>query len=407
MPIYGGKQRSGGVHYELRAVDNLERQDESPRYRIFSTTPNEYGRIWVGNDERDKFRAAAVDSLILRGGQWLERPAPGARELQGYSLPELARECLRKSGQQISGDIFEIVTRAIETPDLPAILSATANKFLFIGYDMAEETWQTWCGTGSIPDFKNATINRLSETDDLVVIPEGKPYAYGQVSDLKETTAILTYGLMFAITRQAIINDDLSALTQIPQKHGEAAARKVGDLAYSVLTTNAAMGDGLALFIAAHGNMVTGLPNTVAILAAAITLMKKQKDIGGKQRLNIRPQYFIAPVALEGVMEQFFNSGQVGGATATDAGRAMLGNPYAGSVFTRAYDARLDDTSAVQWYMAGPKGRTVNVYFLNGVETPYLEMKLGWSVDGIEYKVRLDAVAKAVDWRGLVYSSGA
>jgi hypothetical protein len=30
-----------------------------------------------------------------------------------------------------------------------------------------------------------------------------------------------------------------------------------------------------------------------------------------------------------------------------------------------------------------------------------MEMRQGWSVDGVEYKVRIDAVAKAVDWKAL------
>jgi peptidoglycan hydrolase-like amidase len=82
-------------------------------------------------------------------------------------------------------------------------------------------------------------------------------------------------------------------------------------------------------------------------------------------------------------------------------------NPYAGSYFTRVYKARLDDSSITAYYFAGPKGKTVNVFFLNGVQRPYLEVQEGWKVDGVEYKVRIDCGAKAVDWRGLVKNPGA
>jgi len=47
------------------------------------------------------------------------------------------------------------------------------------------------------------------------------------------------------------------------------------------------------------------------------------------------------------------------------------------------------------------------VFFLNGVQTPYLEQQQSWNADGVEFKVRIDAGAKAMDWRGLYLNYGA
>lgn len=362
------------------------------------------GQIEMGADERDKFRSAAEDSLIIRCGSLkLEKPAAGARDLAGFSLRELARESLRLSGQSVSGNPLEMVGRALTTSDLPSILAATANKFLFEGYSTADETWNVWCGTGSATDFKSNTINRASETDDLDQILEDGEYKYGSMSDAKETYKLATYGKLFAISRQTIINDDLGALTDIPMKHGEAWTRKIGDIAYAVLTANAAMGDGTALFHANHGNLGTAGVVSETTVAEAIKLMKLQKDIGGKRRLNIRPQFFIAPVTKEGASEIFFNSAVFAGADTA----ATRTNPYAGSRFTRVYEARLDDSSTTAFYLAGAKGKTVTVFFLNGQQGPYLETKQGWNIDGVEFKVRGDAAAKAVDWKALVKNAGA
>ena len=55
----------------------------------------------VTEDESDKFRAAAVDAMVMRTGQAVEKPAPGATDMRGMSLLELARECLARSGQNI------------------------------------------------------------------------------------------------------------------------------------------------------------------------------------------------------------------------------------------------------------------------------------------------------------------
>ena len=42
---------------------------------------------------------------------------------------------------------------------------------------------------------------------------------------------------------------------------------------------------------------------------------------------------------------------------------------------------------------------TVEVAYLDGNETPTLEQQAGWSVDGMEWKVRMEAGVKALDWK--------
>lgn len=358
--------------------------------------------IEVGKDEKIKFREAAIDSIHIRSGGVLEKPADGAEDLAGYSLVELARESMRKAGKVISGRPLDLVGRAMTTSDFPYILADSANKSLFEGYDTAEETWPTWCATGSVSDFKAHTLNRAGEFADLDEIPEHGEYKYGERAEAKETYQVVTYGKLFAITRQTIINDDLNALVDVPRGHGESSARKVGDLPYAILTANAAMGDGTTLFHADHGNIGTGGVVSITTISEGIKLMKLQKDLSSLRRLNIRPRFCIAPVAIEGTVEQFFISDFEG----TQA-KPNLKNPYAGSYFTRVYEARLDDTSAAVFYLAGQKGKTVKVFFLNGVQKPYMETRQGWTVDGVEYKVRIDAVAKAVDWRALLRNAGA
>ncbi len=359
-------------------------------------------RVSVGTDERDKFRLAAHDSICLRAGMVLAQPADGATDLRGYSLREIARRSLELANQPTGGDVMEMLGRSMTTGDFANILSNVANKSLFAGYESAGESWDQWCDVGSVTDFKLNTLTSISEHSDLDQITEEQSYAYGKMSDDKETYQIATYGKLFAVTRQTIINDDLSALTDIPMKHGEAAARKVGDIAVAVLTANAAMRDGVALFHADHGNLGTSGAISEVTIPEGIKLMKLQKDLLGKRRLNIRPEFIIAPVTAEGNSEVFFGSTQF----AADNKAATRVNPYSGSRFTRVYEARLDDSSTSVWYMLGPKGKTIKVFFLNGQQSPYMETRQGWTVDGVEYKVRIDAGAKALDWKALLKNAG-
>jgi hypothetical protein len=121
------------------------------------------------------------------------------------------------------------------------------------------------------------------------------------------------------------------------------------------------------------------------------------------QNLNIPLNYIIGPKAIEGKAEVFFGSTHF--ATTNEA--ATRSNPYAGTKFTRVYEPRLDAASATCWYGAGPKGKTIKVFFLNGVQVPYLESRQGFTVDGVEFKVRIDAGAKAMDWKALASNDGA
>ena len=366
-----------------------------------ATQTDQHRSVEMGADERDKFRSAAEDSLLIRSGNAPEKSAVGASDLAGFSMRELAREALRISGRSTGGDAREMVGRALTTSDFPLILANIANKSLFAGYAAAAETWQQWCGVGSVSDFKTNTIVRAGETADLDQIREDDEYKYGSRTEAQEQFNIATYGKLFAISRQTIINDDLSALTDIPASHGEAAGRKIGDLAYAVLTANAAMGDGTALFHANHGNLGTNGVIGSTTFAEAFKLMLLQKDIGGKRRLNIKPQFLIIPPSLSFAAETFIKT-QLIGTQATP----NQPNIYAGTVQIVS-EARLYDDSATSWYLAGDKGKTVNLFFLNGSQAPFMETKQGWDVDGVEYKVRIDAGAKAVDWKSLLKNAGA
>lgn len=364
--------------------------------------------IQVIADQGDKFRAAGVDAMILRSSLRnsfdLNKPAPGAETLRGFSLVEMAREALRVNGKRIDGSVSEMVGRAMVTDDFNYLLANVANKSLNIGWDTAEETWSTCFASGTVNDFKQNSRPRLSEFDDLDEIKEGGEYKYGSVNDDQEVYQLAKYGKLFMITREAIINDDLDSLTAIPSAMGESAARKVGDVAWAVFTANANMGDGNPLFDTAnHGNLASsGGALSITTLGAAETAMGLQKDQRGLRRLGIRPNFFIAPLTIKTNAEVFFQSQMIG----TQA-QPNQNNIYAGNYFTRVYEPRLDDDSTTAWYLAAMKGKTVTVFFLNGAERPYMEEKMGFNVDGAEYKVRMEATAKALDWRGVYKNPGA
>lgn len=365
---------------------------------------NKVVSVTMGEAESDKFRAAAQDAVLMAAGIPVADAAPGAQELRGYSMVEMARESLRReSGSTVNfGDNMELARAAINsTSTFPAIMSNLANKSVMVGFNEAETTYQIWAGKGSNRDFKEAARVALSEAGTLELVPEGGQFKQDSFGEASARTKVATYGKLFSLTRQAIINDDLGLFSKIATKYGSAAKRLVNKMVYAQLTGNVKMQDNVALFDSKHGNVAgTGEALSVKAIAKAITAMRRQKGITGEATLNITPKYLVVPPELEVTAYQIVNS-----TAAVDGVNSGVVNPYKGRFIVVA-DAELTDPDA--WYLVADATQhdTIEVTYLNGVETPRLETRQGFDVDGIEYKVAFDCGVSALDFRGLYKNAG-
>lgn len=359
--------------------------------------------VTMGEAESDKFRAAAQDAVLMAAGIPVADAAPGANELRGHSMVELAREALQREGLKANfGDNMELARQAINsTSTFPAIMSNLANKSVMVGFNEAETTYQIWAGKGSNRDFKEAARVALSEAGNLELVPEGGQFQQDFLGEASARTKVATYGKLFSLTRQAIINDDLGLFSKITTKYGSAAKRLVNKMVYAQLTGNVKMQDNIALFDTKHGNVAgTGEALSVKAIAKAITAMRRQKDITGEATLNITPKYLVVPPELEVTAYQIVNS-----TAAVDGVNSGVVNPYKGR-FVVVADAELTDPDA--WYLVADASQhdTIEVTYLNGVETPRLETRQGFDVDGIEYKVAFDCGVSALDFRGVFKNAG-
>lgn len=273
-----------------------------------------------------------------------------------------------------------------------------ANKAILQGWEEAPETYEQWTRKGQLSDFKIAHRVGMGGFSSLRQVREGAEYKYVTTGDKQATIALATYGELFSITRQAIINDDLNMLTDVPMKLGRAAKSTIADLVYAILTSNPKIStDNVSLFDKAkHANVLESAAMDVASLDKARQLMRVQKE--GERHLNIRPAFVLVPTAMESVANQVIRSSSVKGA---DINAGII-NPVK-DFATVIAEPRLDDNSQTTFYLAAAKGTdTIEVAYLNGVDTPYIDQMEGFSVDGVTTKVRIDAGVAPVDHRGLV-----
>jgi len=360
------------------------------------------GTAHVETDERDKFRSAVIDGVARRCG--LKSEADERNDFAGMPFMMIADRCLARVGDTRRGDPKVWLSRAMSTSDFPYICGAIANKAMLEGWNDTPETWSVWCGVGSVPDFKIQTLIGVGAFGVLPPLKEGEEYKFTERAEAYETVKIGTFGQMFALTRQTIINDDISVFGDVMKELGAAAKRTVAVLPYELLTANPKLADGKELFhTAGHKNTGTAGVISVDSLDEGELKMSQHKDIGGKKRLGISPKFLLAPMALKGHIRQFFATQQIGGV----ANQPNLYNSwFQGGGLTSVFDHTLDDGDDGAWYLAADKGKTIKIYFLNGVQTPYLESRDGWTTDGVEWKVRIDAAAAAVDYRGLFRNAG-
>jgi hypothetical protein len=318
---------------------------------------------------------------------------------------DIARACLEHAGVKARGmDKMALVAAAFTHTgsDFPLLLANVAEKAMMKGYDEAEETFQLWTASGTLGDFKPGKRVDLNTFPSLAKVEDGGEYSYATLGDRGEQVQLATYGKMFSLTRQTIINDDLNAFTKIPRRMGRAAIRTIGDLVYAILNSNPAMADGTALFHANHKNLLTAAAITTAGIDAMRVAMATQKE--GPATLNIRLAQILVPMALEGTAKVVRDS-------EFEVAAAARNNTVPNSVrgtFEVISDARLDAASATSWYGTASKdvNDTIEVSYLDGNQSPTLEQQNGWNVDGVEFKVRMDAGVKALDYRTLAKNPG-
>lgn len=361
--------------------------------------------VRMGQDEADKFRAAAADGLLLRGGIVVAKPADGANEFRGVRLLKLAEDCVeRATGKRARfADDEDLIREALTgSSAFPGILSAAANKSMATAYQAVPTTYQLWTRTGSNSDFKGATAYRLSEADELVKMSEQGEFKHSEVTEASVTKSIATYGRSFSITRKAIINDDLGALSTIPAKYGAASRRMINKMVYAIFGTNPTI-EGAALFHANHGNLAAAAAAlSVESLGKAKASMAKQKNIGGKEFLNIQPAFLIVPVDLEVTAVQLISS-------AVDPSKQnATPNPYANKLSVVS-DPELSGQSATAWYLAAAAGMadTIEVTYLNGRQEPTMESQVSFDVLGMKYRMYLDVGVNLLDFRGMFKNAGA
>lgn len=372
-------------------------------------------------DEQDNFRAAAIDSLIMRSGGQVDNAAKGAQELRAFNLRDLAIEALARDPMESRSkdqlrrltpdQLYNEVQRSYYNPTalFPAILDSAIKKNIVDLYQKAPTTFQKWTTKGSLSDFKvtpehnyivgGGSFEKVTENGEL---KQNKPN-----TEILPTRKLDTYGAQFTMTRQAFVNDDIGFLSRIPGIYAVAAKRKINQQCYEMLFNNATIYDGKKLFDTAHNNVAAtaGAPSLKTINALMLKL-QAQKDPFG-EALNITPRTLILPVGYGLDVATLLHSASITTPDSQNTGYNPLKDQ--GLVFVE--DATLNGLAgagACPWFLvADPtSAKSIQVDYYNGVEAPTIRRSEQPGTLGIVWDIYLDWGITAVDFRGIAKNAG-
>ena len=359
------------------------------------TTPSATATPYAGNG--NIVGDSVKQSLLARAGIDTDKADAKDNAYNAMTLRELARASLVDRGISVSGqNAMSMVGLAFthSSSDFGQILIDVAHKSLLKGWETAAENFDQFTSRGTLTDFRAAKRVGLGDFGYLPQVGEGEEYTYGTIGDEGASVALATYGQLFSITRQAIINDDMHLLTKIPEKMGQAARATIAKLVFALLTGNAIAQDGKALFDASHKNTLTGAALDVTSIDKAIQLMNGFVNARGEP-LAIEPEFMLLPTSLYTRAKQVLGSASVEGA---DANSGII-NPIR-DIVPALKSARLQVADPKSWYLINKEA--IEVSYLDGIDTPYIEQQNGFTVDGVSTKVRIDAGVNVIDYRGIV-----
>lgn len=393
----------------------------------YDQKPNHAARVEAGEDAREKFRKAAEQNILVRGGAAARDNDKDMMdefrrsEFRSFTFADLARKECELRGIDVTGkDRGHIITMALQragsgvgSSDLASVTENIANKQMIAGYELDPGVWRSIARIGSLNDFRATSRVNLGAMGDFKERAEDGEYQAGYVSDYGEKLTAKGYGRIFNFTRELLLNDDVGALVRAPFEIGRKGSMIVAKKFIETVVANPVLAaDGVAVYAAAHNNIGTsgnaGAPSVVS-LSHGRQLMRSQKTQESKageddgDYINASAAFLLVPVALETVAEQLIGS-EFDPSTSNDT---RTRNPFYNGPQVLS-DPRLDDDSTQQWYLfANPSTvPTIEVAFVNGQSVPVVESMDDFKTDGIAIKGRVEFDVAFLDFRGTYRNAG-
>lgn len=354
-------------------------------------------------DETETRRRGMEEALVsgLTGAQ----PTDLGRSFHGMALIELAAERLGERRIPMAmGDREGMLRRAFHsTSDFPLLFENAMNRALASRYAMQAPTYRMIARQRSYQDFRDHSTVRVGDFPTLQPVDqEAGEIKAGSFKESRERTRVVPYGVRVNLSRQMLVNDNLSGLQQILNDRGMAVARFEDATFYAMMLVASGAGPTLLETTRAVFNTTEG---TLAAAAAAITIpsvslaraaLMKRKSLDGAD-LELP-----AAVLLTGPDKQTEAQQLLAPIQAQQAGNI---NPFSGQM-ELAVTAKITGNA---WYVfASPSVAPCFEWgLLDGYTAPRFRIEEIFGTQGTSMTLEHDFGCGAIDWRGGYRNAGA
>ncbi len=216
-------------------------------------------------------------------------------------------EAVRLVERVSSGDRLAAIafTEAMGTSDFPQLFGDVLDRALVGAYQAWPNDILQVTDQRSRRDFRTASTFALDGAEGtLDKVPEQSEYPEASLSDTEDTISVDKYGRILALDWESLVNDDLDAFRDIPNRHARAAARSENKL----VTQQYADSDGPhdSLYSNGNGNLVNTTNDasadnpalSVSGLQDGYTVLGNQVD-EDDEPIVVEGVYLVVPPALK------------------------------------------------------------------------------------------------------------
>ncbi len=365
---------------------------------------------------------ASVSRLFSGEGTGVHAFRDGRPNKAGY-LKQL-EEATRFVAQVYAGKrpVYQL-REAMGTSDFPYLFGDIIDRQLWANYQAWPKVLGSYCKEATVSDFR--TVKRFAVNYGEAVLAEVQQqteYPEAKLADAVYQYAVKKYGRRMPFAWEAMVNDDLDALKDVPARFGKAAARSEEKFATQLHVD--ANGPHASVYTSGNKNLVNATnagagwtavnpPLSILALQEAMVVLANQTDLDGEP-IFVEAVTLEVPPALEVTAQNILNATELWLDSNNSAGTAnqrlitanwmkgrvkLVVNPYIPIVATT--------NGGTTWFLHADPNGSVRPAFefgrLRGHEAPEVFIKQpnqarvgggidpmngDFDTDSIEYKVR-------------------
>lgn len=407
--LAGCKERAADFIFEGKKIEEVRAAILASRKENF---PAQSATVTV--DQKDKTRELIQDIMVARTlpedktGLSKERIADLKKSgMFGAMLSTFARACLADAGINASrmSDSQVLTTRTLvgnTSDDFSYALTGGVEKIAIKAFEMADVTWNQWCSTSDVSNYKTTSLVDMSGVSAIAEIPKGQPAKRVSIKDSAESMKLIDVGAEFVIDNQAIANDDLDVL-KVAMRLSMGMSTKINALAVGQLAST--MADNKALFHSDHKNLGSTAAISDTTISELVTLLGLMKD-SNSNVLRLKGRNFLVSQTKYATALKYLSPLMAGLADSTANTSTFRG------MFNVIPEPEIDGQIATTSYFLLPDPNvadTVIIFFKDGQRAPELteEVSTHGNPLGLSWRITLPVQAKAASYRSMVKNVGA